>query len=137
MLEQNPRGRLWNSAFAWLLLLVTCAAFQTVGADPVGSTIEARALLKPHQQAMLSSEIAGHIVQLSLREGERFKKGEKLVSFDCAGFEAVEAAAQATLAHAHAKFAGLEVLAAQHATGTMDVALADTPPVAPSPGLRS
>ena len=33
---------------------------------------------------MLASELAGKIDDLTVREGERFKEGQKLVGFDCA-----------------------------------------------------
>ncbi len=52
---------------------------------------EVRAQISPRQHAVLSSEMAGRIIELSVREGDRFKKGDKLVVFDCA----VQAAKQA------------------------------------------
>ena len=42
-----------------------------------------RALLVPAIESTLSSRMAGRITSISVREGERFKKGEHLVSFDC------------------------------------------------------
>jgi membrane fusion protein (multidrug efflux system) len=43
-----------------------------------------RAQLTPYQQTTLSAEIAANISALPLREGGTFKKGQRLVSFDCA-----------------------------------------------------
>jgi multidrug efflux pump subunit AcrA (membrane-fusion protein) len=45
---------------------------------------ELRAQLTPRQFTTLSSEIAGQIEAIHTRLGERFKKGELLVAFDCA-----------------------------------------------------
>jgi membrane fusion protein, multidrug efflux system len=43
-----------------------------------------RAQISPRRSTMLASELAGKIDDLSVREGERFKEGQKLVGFDCA-----------------------------------------------------
>ena len=84
----------------------------------------ARALVRSKFQAVLSSEIAGRILKMPVREGERFHKGERLVEFDCGWYAASQQAAQATLAHAQAKQNGTEAMAAMRSAGSMDVALA-------------
>jgi membrane fusion protein, multidrug efflux system len=56
---------------------------------------EIRAQISPRQHAVLSSEMAGRIVELSVREGDSFEKGQKLVVFDCAVQVAKSAQAQA------------------------------------------
>jgi membrane fusion protein (multidrug efflux system) len=45
---------------------------------------EIRAQISPRRSTMLASELAGKIDDLTVREGERFKEGQKLVGFDCA-----------------------------------------------------
>ncbi|WP_051512551.1 efflux RND transporter periplasmic adaptor subunit [Skermanella stibiiresistens] len=50
----------------------------------LGGVPEIRAQISPRRSTMLSSEIGAKIDDLSLREGERFKEGQKLVGFDCA-----------------------------------------------------
>ena len=87
---------------------------------------QARAVVQAHQQAMLSSEIAGRIEKLPLREGERFHKGNKLVEFDCRSYQAAQAAAKAALDHAQAKFNAEVVMAAHHSSGALEVAMART-----------
>jgi membrane fusion protein (multidrug efflux system) len=42
-----------------------------------------RALLVPAVESTLSSRMAGRITKINVKEGERFKKGERLISFDC------------------------------------------------------
>jgi RND family efflux transporter MFP subunit len=45
---------------------------------------EIRAQLTPRQYTTLSSEIAGRIDRINTKLGEHFKKGDNLISFDCA-----------------------------------------------------
>ena len=61
---------------------------------------EARALLVPIHAAMLSSEMAGRIDAIASRVGDRFHKGDVLVSFDCALPTAQLTHAQAALTEA-------------------------------------
>jgi RND family efflux transporter MFP subunit len=61
---------------AGLLLLAPLAA-------PAQSAPEIRAQLSPLSSTVLSGEIAGTIEELPLREGDRFKAGDRLVAFDC------------------------------------------------------
>jgi RND family efflux transporter MFP subunit len=44
---------------------------------------EVRALLVPVVESTLSSRMPGRITDISVKEGQRFEKGQKLVSFDC------------------------------------------------------
>ena len=106
-----------QAAVTLVALLTTAPA---VAADTVAPE-QARALIKPRAQAVLSSEIAGRIVRLSLREGEAFRKGDKLVEFDCAWFTASRDGARASLEHARAKLASLESLASLRSTGALEV----------------
>ncbi len=93
-------------------------------APPPQAGPQTRAVIQPHQQAMLSSEIAARIDRLPLREGERFHKGDRLIEFDCRGYQLVQLAAKATLDHAQAKLNAEEALAVRHSTGELDVAIA-------------
>lgn len=43
-----------------------------------------RVQVTPRQHTVLSSELSGKIVEMAVREGEAFKKGDRLVAFDCA-----------------------------------------------------
>lgn len=56
---------------------------------------EIRAQITAPRSAVLSSEVAGRVVQVGVRDGERFKKGDVLVRFDCATHEAQLARAKA------------------------------------------
>lgn len=68
------------------------------GAAPSAAP-EIRVQIRARQHATLSAEMAGKIVELPFRDGESFKKGDRLVGFDCAAQRARQdqaaAAAQA------------------------------------------
>lgn len=57
-------------------------------APAFASELEVRALLVPVCEATLSSRMNGQIVRLPVKEGDRFKKGDQLVEFDCELFKA-------------------------------------------------
>ncbi|HYE00455.1 MAG TPA: efflux RND transporter periplasmic adaptor subunit [Alphaproteobacteria bacterium] len=81
------------------LLLSAAASAQTApapAATPTGDAPEIRAQLSPRRITVLSSEIAGKILDLPLREGDRFAEGQRLVALDCS-------AHRAALAHAAAE----------------------------------
>lgn len=71
---------------------------------------------------MLASELAGRIVDLSLREGETFKKGDMLARFDCAAYQAQLNAAQAASRGASEELAHNRQLAALNSVGRFEVA---------------
>lgn len=48
------------------------------------STNQIRIQLTPRQQTILSTEVAGRIEVVSMREGDSFAKGQELVRLDCA-----------------------------------------------------
>lgn len=86
-----------RAGFRTLLLALCLAAvpFRAHGAGPSLASEDAapataamtggqRAQLVAIRQAVISSELAGKIISLRFREGERFKKGDTLVSYDSA-----------------------------------------------------
>lgn len=54
------------------------------GAAALATVPEIRAQVRARQHATLSAEMAGKIVDLPFRDGESFRKGDRLVVFDCA-----------------------------------------------------
>jgi multidrug efflux pump subunit AcrA (membrane-fusion protein) len=85
---------------------------------------EARALIEPRAEAILSSEIGGRILDLPVGEGERFAKGDVLVSFDCSFHQAELRAARAELTRARRTLDNKEQLARLNSIGQLEVALA-------------
>lgn len=64
---------------------------------------EIRAQIRARQHATLSAEMAGKIVELPLRDGENFKKGDRLVAFDCGAQRARQEQAAAAVQGASRK----------------------------------
>lgn len=122
--EKRPAAREATRGTIGRRLLGVLVLSALAAAPASAETLAARALIKPRTQAVLSSEIAGRILRLPPREGDRFRSGDTLVEFDCGWFNAAQAAAQAGLDHAQAKLSGLASLAAMRSAGGMDVALA-------------
>jgi len=85
------------SALLGALLLAGPALAQVApgaGSPPGG---ELRAQLSARTITTLAAEIPGRIAELSLREGERFDKGQVLVALDCAAYKASQDKAAAVL----------------------------------------
>ncbi|MGB5178532.1 MAG: efflux RND transporter periplasmic adaptor subunit [Gammaproteobacteria bacterium] len=62
----------------------TCALSQDMSADnPTERIKPIRALLTPLVESTLSSQIAGRIEKITVRNGERFNQGDHLIEFDC------------------------------------------------------
>lgn len=62
-----------------------------------------RGIVRPVDQATLSSELGARVVELPLKEGEAFRRGDLLVAFDCRRQQAEHQAAEA--AHREARIA--------------------------------
>lgn len=85
---------------------------------------EARALVEPRAEAVLSSDIGGRIVELPVDEGDRFQTGDLLVAFDCSFHRAELAAAQAELTKARHTLTNKRQLAELKSVGQLEVAVA-------------
>ncbi|WGS87517.1 efflux RND transporter periplasmic adaptor subunit [Methylomonas sp. UP202] len=79
---------------AWFLL-VGLALAPILRAEPAAET-EIRAQLTSRNATTLSAELAAVIKELTVRDGERFKKGQLLVAFDCSIQQAQLEKARAT-----------------------------------------
>ena len=95
MLREMNR-QLAGMIFYSMLSGVTAVAAQNVDTwqNELG---DIRGLVKPVTSATLSSEISGRIIKLPFRLGDSFRKGQVLLQFDCALYNAELAAAKAEL----------------------------------------
>jgi len=84
---------------------------------------QARGVLRAVDQATLSSDLAGRIAEMPFREGESFKKGDLLVRFDCAIYQAQLEAAQAAARAAQAELNQNRQLAEMRSIGKHAVEL--------------
>jgi len=95
------------------------------GLSPSTDGYEARALIQADAEVTLSSEIPGRIIELSLREGDRFKKGQTLLRFDCRAHEGRLRMAQAALKAARLKLDNQKKRVELDAAGALEVGLAE------------
>lgn len=63
--------------------ILSIIAALLISASGYAAQLEVRVLLVPEQEAVLSSQISGRIINLPVKEGERFKKDQTLVELDC------------------------------------------------------
>lgn len=84
-----------------------------------------RGVLRARDQAMLSSELAGRIVEMPYTDGQDFKKGDVLVRFDCSAYQAQLNASQAAVRAAREELSHNKQLAALNSVGRFEVALAE------------
>ncbi|MBC7906663.1 MAG: efflux RND transporter periplasmic adaptor subunit [Rhodospirillaceae bacterium] len=90
------------------------------------SSDSVRAMLAPVNEAVLAGELAARIDALPFQNGERFKKGDTLVSFDCAAFRAALAEARASLKAADQSVANVRELARLKSAGQLELQLAES-----------
>ena len=91
-----------------------------------GDAVSVRGLMVARFQAVLSSQISARIARLPFREGERFKKGDTLVEFDCAFFQAQLEGAKAELKAARLRLENNQQLARLRSVGRLELALSRT-----------
>jgi RND family efflux transporter MFP subunit len=80
-----------------------------------------RGVIKPAEEAVLSSELQARIKRIPFRDGQRFKKGNLLVEFDCAKYRAELAATQAELEGREKTALNNAELAKLHGIGQLEV----------------
>jgi RND family efflux transporter MFP subunit len=102
-------------------LLATIALVGTICAGAAAHATEVPAQLVPAHAATLSSEIAARIEAIATRVGDRFKKGDMLVSFDCALPNAQLTHAQAVLTEASRTLEITRRAAAQKSTTPLEL----------------
>jgi membrane fusion protein, multidrug efflux system len=89
-----------------------------------GALLQARGLVRAVQEATLASELSARIVQLPLRDGEAFRRGDLLVEFDCDRPKAEWKAAEAERIGMAAAYDNSRRLAEYRAAGAHDVQMA-------------
>jgi RND family efflux transporter MFP subunit len=114
-------------------LLVLCnAAAQaqdeanTAGVTNTADGLTVRGLIKPVQEAMISSQISARITSMPFRPGDRFKKGDVLVGFDCAFYIADLASKEAEHESRKKKFENNKQLLALNATSEIEVSISES-----------
>jgi RND family efflux transporter MFP subunit len=86
---------------------------------------KARGVLRARDQAVLSSELAGRIIEMPYTDGQDFKQGAVLVRFDCSAYQAQLNAAQAAVRATREELNHKKQLASFNSVGRFEVALAE------------
>jgi RND family efflux transporter MFP subunit len=126
-MNATARSGGWGAAALAVLLWCTVAgAAQPTppavpAAAPALDKFEMRAQLNARRYTTLAAEIGARIGRIAVREGERFKAGQVLVSLDCSLQAANRDRARAVLAAAENTHAGNQLLAEHKAIGNVEL----------------
>jgi membrane fusion protein, multidrug efflux system len=111
------RAALWGGAA--LATLLNASVTQA-------ERLEARAVIKPLDRAILSGELAARVKSLPKRTGESFKKGDLLVGLDCVLYQAQAEKVAAENKAAEIKVQNTRKLNELRSVGALEVALAQS-----------
>ena len=85
-----------------------------------------RGLIKPVEKAIISSEITAKVNELPFKSGDRFKKGDLLVGFDCSFYRADLASADAAFKSRQNIYKNNKELLALNAISDIDVSISES-----------
>lgn len=108
-----------------MIRAVVPALLLLASAAPAAGAGEVRALLAPVSEAVLASDLAARIESIPFSNGERFRKGDALVSFDCAAYRAALAEARAVQQGTQHSVENARQLANLKSAGRLEVNLAE------------
>lgn len=120
------------------IIALACLSGASLAQSLSETSTPVRALLAPKVETVLSGQIAGKIIRINRKLGERFKAGQRLISFDCAVHNAELKKARASLRSAKATLAANEQMFTHRAVGELEVetAKADVDQAKAEVGLR-
>lgn len=84
-----------------------------------------RGLIKPVEKAVISSDIAARISKIPFKSGDKFNKGDLLVSFDCSFYRADMASAEAAYKSKQNIYENNKQLLALNAISDIDVSISE------------
>jgi membrane fusion protein, multidrug efflux system len=113
-----------NLATFAVVLCTTVSSLGCATQAQAETTDLSRGIIRAVDEAWLSSDMGAAIDKLPFKEGQSFKKGDLLVSFDCAATEAQLAAADAKLQVENITLKNNKQLKAHNAIGQFDVDIA-------------
>jgi membrane fusion protein (multidrug efflux system) len=126
-----------NAPLLLLLLSLGACAFSSplLADDPLLDSLtptasqsgerQVRGVLRARNQAVLSSELPGRIIEMPFSDGQDFNKGDVLARFDCSAYQAQLNAAQAAARATREELNHKKQLAALNSVGRFEVALAE------------
>lgn len=113
-----------RTSICYSLLLILLLTAPGLAKEPAAEMLQARGMIVAKRQPVISSEMAGRINKIAYREGELFKKGNLLLSFDRELLSAQKRKAEAELEGAQLKLENFKKLEALESIGALEVALA-------------
>jgi len=108
-------------ALACALALVAPGAGRGSGASELRQALPVRGIVRPLQQAAISTDLPARVARLHFREAQAFRKGDALVTFDCERLAAEHAAAAAVQREAQLLLDSNTYLDKRGAVGRVDV----------------
>jgi membrane fusion protein, multidrug efflux system len=120
---RTPKS-VWPSAkLAFLACLA--AALPTHAQTPATAPDAVRGIVRAFEQAMISTDLQTRAKKINFQEGERFKKGDVLIEFDCGKQRAELAASEAQLLEMTLTLDKFRVLQRAQAAGKNDIEIAE------------
>jgi RND family efflux transporter MFP subunit len=83
--------------------------------------VPVRGVIRAVNEAVISTDITARVSEMAFREGQAFRKGEPLIIFDCAVYEAETAAAWSAHAAAREVYLSNKALATLNAVGNSEL----------------
>ncbi len=106
------------------LLFFSSPSFAGTGASSLAEPLMVRVLLAAQRETVLSSRIAGRIERMTVADGDHFRRGQTLVTMDCAIHRAKLGKVRAELEAARAALAVRERLESLRSGSAMETSLA-------------
>lgn len=106
-----------------IVLLITSLLIWTKPVYSQTTKVSARGLIRAFHRAEISTELNAKIKKINMREGDRFKKGDELIVFDCERYNAELKVAKAGANAAWIDYKTKKRLLAHNAIGKNEVQL--------------
>lgn len=130
-----------NQAFGAIVVIAVLWAIQSASAEPLPTRPDAvRGLVRAVEQAQIATDLQTRVAKIGFQEGERFRKGDVIVEFDCRKQRAELTASEATLLEMTLTLDKYRLLQRAQAAGKNDLEIAEARAAkasAETQGLRS
>lgn len=109
---------------AWTLAIASCCA-PAFAQLSVSKPDAVRGIVRANEQAMVSTDLQMRASKIGFQEGERFRKGDVIIEFDCSKQRAELAAAEAQLLEMTLTLDKFRVLQRAQAAGKNDLEISE------------
>lgn len=112
-------GLIATSSLFWIAMVGP-----TASSTPEKAALPVRGLVRPLNQASITTDLPARVAVIGFREGETFRKGDLLIAFDCERQNAELASVRAVHREARLSFDSASYLEQKGAGGRFDVEVA-------------